>query len=195
MKKKPTIKQNISQDNSPVVNYVRVQNDAAEDQAFCSQSKSFEDYVQKVNFALVEYNSQRISKKVRHSFYMRAKNGLTHGGIPKLGYSIKDGKLFVVEEDAKTITTIFELARKGLTPFEINKNLKAQNLRTRVRRSSSGRIFGGKRYSVDMVMRILRDPIYKGVVVHGGQEFLSQAPALVSEEEWQAAQKYVKGDK
>lgn len=149
---------------------------------------SFERFVRSLFWALAELTSNIISEDVRRSILTRLQKGLTHGGVPKPGYGIEKGRLYVVPEDAKVISEIFEMAVNGILPTGIVNDLNVRKIRTRKRISNKGTATGGKRFRIEHVLTILRDPIYKGVIIHDGAEYPSAAETIVSEETWEKAQ-------
>lgn len=149
---------------------------------------AFERFVRSMFWALAELTSNIISEDVRRSIQSRLQKGLTHGAVPKPGYNIKDGRLHIVPEDAKVILEIFEMAFNGMKPMEIVNDLNERKIRTRKRISKKGTVTGGKRYRIENVLTILRDPIYKGLLIHKGEDYPSAAEAIVSVETWDKVQ-------
>lgn len=147
-----------------------------------------EKFVRGIHHSISEYASNQISEDVKRSIQSRLEAGLTNGGTPKPGYDSRDGHLLVVEEDASVVREIFEMAESGMSPTEIANDLNRRRIRTRKRRSKSGNITGGHRYRPEGIIKILRDPIYKGTVIHEGVEYPLITPPLVSKEVWDKVQ-------
>lgn len=148
----------------------------------------YETFVRSLFWALAELTSNIISADVRRSIITRLEKGLTHGAVPKPGYGIENGRLYIIPEDAMIIHQIFEMALSAMTPMQIVNDLNTRKIRTRVRKSKKGTVTGGKRFRIENVLTILRDPIYKGVLIHDGQEYPSAAEKIVSEETWDKVQ-------
>lgn len=136
----------------------------------------YERFVRSIFWALAELTSNIIADDVRRSIFTRLEKGLTHGGVPKPGYGIEKGRLFIVPEDAKVVFEIFDMAVNGMTPMEIVNDLNERKIRTRRRTSNKGKVTGGKRFRIEHVLTILRDPTYKGVIVHDGVEYRYKRP-------------------
>ena len=147
-----------------------------------------EMFVRSIHHSMSEYTSNQISEDVKRTIQTRLEAGLANGGTPKPGYDSRGGRLFVVEEDAAVISEIFEMAVNGMAPMEIVNDLRERKIRTRRRISMNGKETGGQRFNIDHVHRILRDPIYKGVLVHEGTEYPSVVETIVSAEMWDKAQ-------
>ena len=147
-----------------------------------------EKFVRSIHHSMSEFASNQISEDVKRSIQTRLESGLTSGGTPKPGYDSRDGHLFVVEEDAAVIREIFEMAVSGMSPTEIANDLNRRRIRTRKRISKSGNMTGGHRYRPEGIIKILRDPIYKGTVIHEEVEYPLIATPLVSKEVWDKVQ-------
>jgi DNA invertase Pin-like site-specific DNA recombinase len=148
----------------------------------------YEKFVRTIFWGMAELTSNIISEDVRRSIQTRLLKGLTHGAVPKPGYEIENGRLYIVPEDAKVVMDIFEMTVNGMMPMEIVNDLKERGIKTRKRISKKGNVTGGKRFRIEHVLTILRDPTYKGVIVHDGVEYPSAAESIVSEEIWNKAQ-------
>lgn len=83
---------------------------------------------------------------------------------------------------------MFNLAVRKYTTTQIANELNARGLRTRKRTSRSGRETGGRLFTSDSVLKILRDPIYRGLIEYRGEAYPSSFPALVNERTWRNAQ-------
>ena len=147
-----------------------------------------EKFVRSIHHSMSEFASNQISEDVKRSIQTRLEAGLTSGGTPKPGYDSRDGHLFVVEEDAAIIREIFEMAENGMLPTEIANDLNRRRIRTRKRKSKSGNTTGGQRYRPEGVIKILQDPIYKGIFIHAGTEYPLNIDPIVSGEVWDKVQ-------
>ena len=109
-----------------------------------------------------EVASERVRDKIRAS---KAK-GLWMGGIPPLGYDIKDKKLVINEAEAQQVKTLFEQylefqSVSALTEFAELNGIWAKKWQTR-----SGDWRGGKPITQMSMHRILRDKTYIGFISH-----------------------------
>ena len=109
-----------------------------------------------------EVSSERVRDKIRAS---KAK-GLWMGGIPPLGYDIKDKKLVINEAEVQQVKTLFEQylefqSVSALTEFAELNGIWAKKWQTR-----SGDWRGGKPITQMSMHRILRDKTYIGFISH-----------------------------
>jgi Recombinase len=99
------------------------------------------------------------------------------GGAVPLGYRVEDRALHVVEDEAEFVRALF---RRYL---EVGSRLKialdAENLRSPVRMSRTGRRTGGGLMSRGHLYWILSNPIYVGRLRHKGQVHDGLHPAII----------------
>lgn len=96
---------------------------------------------------------QKVTEKMR---YM-ARSGQHTGGIPALGYCIKDGRLEIEPTEAEVVRKIFSMYAAGKAYREIIEALNREGIRTK-----TGRPFGN-----NSLHDILKNEKYIGVLVYG----------------------------
>ena len=91
------------------------------------------------------------------------------GGMVPLGYVSRDKKLFVEEDEAERVRTIFrrylELGSIGL----LLADLRERGIVTKVRQLSDGRTVGGIPFTRGPLAYLLRNRFYIGEVVFKGE--------------------------
>lgn len=112
--------------------------------------------------AMAEIERENILVQTMAGRKQKATNGGWNGGFAPYGYELKDGKLIVVEDEARVIRDTFELyvnSGKGATfvAKELNSRyVKKLRLPTHV-----------DRFTNDFVKRIIDNPIYCGKIAYG----------------------------
>jgi len=117
-----------------------------------------------------EVTAERIRDKVRAS---RMK-GMWMGGVPPLGYEVKDRKLIVKEADAANIRWIFARFVEIGSGTELARELAARSIRT----SRGNRI--DKKY----LYRLLNNRAYIGEAVHKGDSYPGEHDAIIDRSVW-----------
>lgn len=128
--------------------------------------------------SLAQEESRKISERVKFGFRNSIKNGVVLGNSRIWGYRKNNGKLEIVEEEAKIVREIFELYAKGFGFRSI-----AQKLNEKGYRNGNGRKFG---YS--SISGIIRNPKYKGYYCGRKStkvDLLSNERHMFSEDEWE----------
>ncbi len=151
--------------------------------------------------SMAQDESRKISNRVRFGHHQAIKNGTVLGTNNMFGYTKKDGKLIVNEEQAEFIRELFEMYATG--KFSM-KQMEKHFYQKGVRNSK------GNKLSHSTMGNIIRNPKYKGYFVGNKvvitdlftkkQKFLPEeewvmykdetgetVPAIVSEELWEKA--------
>lgn len=151
--------------------------------------------------SMAQDESRKISNRVRFGHHQAIKNGTVLGTNNMFGYTKKDGKLIVDEEQAEFIRELFEMYATG--KFSM-KQMEKHFYQKGIRNSK------GNKLSHSTMGNIIRNPKYKGYFVGNKvvitdlftkkQKFLPEeewvmykdetgetVPAIVSEELWEKA--------
>jgi len=117
-----------------------------------------------------EVTAERIRDKVRAS---RMK-GMWMGGVPPLGYEVKDRKLIVKEDDAANVRWIFARFIEIGSGTELARELAARGVQT----SRGNRI--DKKY----LYRLLNNRAYIGEAVHKGDSYPGEHDGIIDKAVW-----------
>ena len=96
-------------------------------------------------------------QKTMEKMRFMARNGLHTGGKPALGYSVKDGRLVVCEEEAVVVRRIFAEYAGGSSYKQIIDGLNADGIRTK-----HGNAFGS-----NSLHDLLHNEKYIGILTYG----------------------------
>ena len=151
--------------------------------------------------SMAQDESRKISNRVRFGHHQAIKNGTVLGTNNMFGYTKKDGKLTINEEEAAFIRELFEMYATGrFSMKQMEKHFYEKGIRNRK----------GNKLSHSTMGNIIRNPKYKGYYVGNKvvitdlftkkQKFLPEdewvmykdetgeiVPAIVSEELWKKA--------
>lgn len=117
-----------------------------------------------------EVTAERIRDKVRAS---RMK-GMWMGGVPPLGYEVKDRKLVIKETDAANVRWIFDRFIEIGSGTELARELAARGVQT----SRGNRI--DKKY----LYRLLNNRAYIGEAVHKGDSYPGEHDGIIDRAVW-----------
>lgn len=155
--------------------------------------------------AVAEIERENIRVQTMEGRIQKAREGKWNGGFAPYGYQLVDGKLFINEEEAVAIRTIFEqYVNTTIGANGLSKYLENHGIRKIPRQNGKNPLF-----DAGLIRKILKNPVYKGKIafgrrtlekVHGTRNEYKQVEqdeyliaegiheAIISDELWQAAQ-------
>jgi hypothetical protein len=118
-----------------------------------------------VLLSFAQFEREVTSERIRDKIGASKRRGLWVGGMVPLGYVSRDKKLFIDEEEAERVRTIFQryldLGSIGLLLVD----LRERGVVTKVRQLSDGRTVGGIPFTRGPLAYLLRNRFYIGEVV------------------------------
>jgi DNA invertase Pin-like site-specific DNA recombinase len=140
-----------------------------------------------------EYDRLNIAEKVRAKMGEQAKRGLWNGGSVPYGYAYDKNTQTLTPhpEEAPVVRRIFHDAAKLVSLSDLANILNAEGFRTKQRsmrrRDGTREIVGKQLFRSDGLRLLVTNPMYRGAVRFGGNEFDGQHPPLVAKELWEQA--------
>lgn len=137
-----------------------------------------------------EVSSEHVRDKIRAS---KAK-GLWTGGIPKLGYDIKDKKLVINPVEAEQVRSIFDGYLQCGSLAELEKFAEVNGFKHKGWVTNKGEQRGGKPFKISALHRLLHEKLYLGMIENKrtGQAFKGQHEAIISKDLWEKVQAKLK---
>lgn len=117
---------------------------------------------------LAEYFVKNLSKEVKKGMQQRAEEGLPTGAVP-FGYRSSGGSVTIHEAEAEVVKVIFDMSLNGYGYMKICNYLN--DIKSPRKSKSHWRHFD--------VMRILRNPLYRGLIVRNDELFPSKVPIII----------------
>jgi DNA invertase Pin-like site-specific DNA recombinase len=143
--------------------------------------------------SVAEYARLSTAKKVRIKMHEQAKRGIWNGGMVPYGYAYDRNtqSLLPHPEESVVVRQIYEAAAKLTSLERIANQLNDAGLRTKMRtvrrRDGSSQPVGAKRFRGDRLRFMIANPVYRGAVRFGGNEYPAQHVPLVEVELWEKA--------
>jgi len=141
-----------------------------------------------VLLSFAQFEREVTGERIRDKIAASKKKGLWMGGMPAIGYDIRERKLVINESEAKVIRHIFSRYAALRSVGKLGRELKSQGYLTRHFTSSSGRAYGGRPFSRGHLYRILQNRIYLGHVVHKEANYPGEHEAIIGQELWEQVQ-------
>lgn len=119
---------------------------------------------------MAQLYSDQIGRRWQQVIDKRARQGLWHGSIPPLGYRRGEHGLEVDPVLGPLVADCFVRYAAGERLADIRHDLTIKR--------------GGATIRPNYFKRVLRNPVYRGLVRHGGQDFPGRHPRLVDDVTW-----------
>ena len=141
-----------------------------------------------VLLSFAQFEREVTGKRIRDKIAASKKKGLWMGGPVPLGYEVVDRKLIPVPEEAERVRTIMRRYIASRSANELITELETEGIRTKVQKRTSGPHRGGIPFRQGSLFHLLKNPIYRGKIVHKGEVYEGEHEAIVDEELWNAVQ-------
>ncbi len=113
--------------------------------------------------AVAEMELDNIHTQTMAGRKQKAREGKWNGGFAPYGYTINNGVLEIVENEAKTVRYIFDLfVKEHLGVMGVAKRLNAEGIKKVVRQNGKHDYF-----TADFIKKILDNPVYMGKIAYG----------------------------
>jgi len=141
-----------------------------------------------VLLSFAQFEREVIGERVRDKIAASKKKGMWMGGMPPLGYDVKERKLIVNDAEAHTVINIYRryLALKSVRALA--DELAAGGIRSKHRIRPDGTEYGSQKLSRGALYLMLQNRIYRGEITHQGQSYPGDHPAIVEEPLWDEVQ-------
>jgi site-specific DNA recombinase len=110
------------------------------------------------------------------------------GGLPSLGYDVKDRKLVVNKTEAETVRHIFRRYAELKSVRELKDDLDVTGVVSKVRTAADGGRYGGQPIARGALYLMLQNRVYRGEIVHKGRSYAGEHEAIVDEALWNKVQ-------
>jgi site-specific DNA recombinase len=141
-----------------------------------------------VLLSFAQFEREVIGERVRDKIAASKKKGMWMGGMPPLGYDVKDRKLVVNDDEASTVVDIYRryLALKSV--HALKDELAGARIRSKRRFRLDGTEYGGQKLSHGALYLMLQNRIYRGEITHRGNSYPGEHPAIIEEPLWDEVQ-------
>src|SRR5216684_7072373 len=107
------------------------------------------------------------------------RKGLWVGGTLPFGYEMKEGKIAIVEEEAKLVRLIFRRYLELGSVNELLRDLHERNIRTRTKQLSTGATRGGIPFGRGALYYVLSNHFYIGAVKYKNEILPGEQPPIM----------------
>jgi hypothetical protein len=129
--------------------------------------------------SFAQFEREVIGERIRDKFAASRKKGMWMGGMPPLGYDVKNRKLVVNETEAALVRSIFKRFPKVGSATLLVKELNAESHRTKSWTTQGGRVREGRPFNKGTLYKVLNNRVYIGEAVHKGKGYPGEHQAII----------------
>ena len=141
-----------------------------------------------VLLSFAQFEREVIGERIRDKIAASKKKGMWMGGVPPLGYGVRNHKLVMIAGEADTVRLIFRRYAELGSVRLLQAELEVRGIKSKSWTSVSGRLVGGKPFSRGALYLMLQNRIYRGEIVHKGQFHPGEHTPIVDQPLWDAVQ-------
>jgi site-specific DNA recombinase len=138
--------------------------------------------------SFAQFEREVIGERIRDKIAASKRKGMWMGGVPPLGYRVRDRKLLVVESEAEIVRAIFRRYAALGSVRLLKDELEARGIKSKSWTTISGRRVGSKPLSRGALYLILQNRLYRGEIVHKGQSHPGEHTPIIDQPLWDAVQ-------
>lgn len=130
--------------------------------------------------SFAQFEREVIGERVRDKVAASRQKGMWMGGVPPLGYGIKDKKLFIIPEEAETVRFVFREYLVSVSTLDLVRKLKTKGIKTKTWTSiRSGERREGVFFNKGTLYRLLHCRTYIGEAVHKDKSYPGEHQAII----------------
>jgi site-specific DNA recombinase len=141
-----------------------------------------------VLLSFAQFERELAGERIRDKIAASKKKGMWMGGLPPLGYDVKDRKLVVNEKEAHAVQHIFRRYLSLKSVHALKAELEEAGIRSKRRILTDGTACGGQRLSRGALYLMLQNRIYRGEITHKGDAYPGEHSAIVDQGLWDQVQ-------
>jgi site-specific DNA recombinase len=145
--------------------------------------------------SFAQFEREVTGERIRDKIAASKKKGMWMGGLPSLGYDVKDRKLIVNEAEAETVRQIFRRYVELKSARQLKEDLDCAGIISKVRTASDGSPYGGRSLARAALYLMLQNRIYRGEIVHKGKSYPGEHKAIIDETLWNDVQAILSGNR
>ena len=141
-----------------------------------------------VLLSFAEFEREVTGERIRDKIAASKRKGMWMGGVPPLGYDVRERRLVINSAEADTVSHIYQRYLELGCVRQLSKDLEKRGIVSKVRVSQKGIKSGGCRFSRGALYELLANPIYIGEIRHKQERHPGQHKAILPRELWERVQ-------
>ena len=139
--------------------------------------------------SFAQFEREVTGERIRDKIAASKKKGMWMGGLPPLGYDVKDRKLVVNRREAETVRDIYRRYAALGSVWALKAELDRDGIVSKSRVDRFARTTGGKPLARGALYLMLQNPTYRGEIVHNENRYPGEHEAIVDQALWDEVQR------
>jgi site-specific DNA recombinase len=140
-----------------------------------------------VLLSFAQFEREVTGERIRDKLAASKRKGMWMGGIPPLGYDVKDRRLVINEIEAAIVRDIFEGFSKARSITSVVYQVREKGYRTKTFTSQKGNVREGRLMDKGYIYKLINNPIYVGQIVHKDEIYPGLHEAIIDKKLWEQA--------
>jgi DNA invertase Pin-like site-specific DNA recombinase len=146
-----------------------------------------------VLLSFAQFEREVAGERIRDKVAASKRKGMWMGGTVPMGYDLRERKLLVNHDEARTVKCIFERYLELQSVRRLKHDLDARGILSAVKVSKKGHRHGGQPFSRGALYHLLSNPVYVGEIKHKRERYPGQHEPVIGRELWERVQQQLKG--
>lgn len=147
-----------------------------------------------VLMSFAEYEREVTGERIRDKIAASKAKGMWMGGVVPTGYDVKNRKLIINEQEAAVVRHIFNRYLTLRSIIQLITELDASGYRTKRYEQRDGKMRGGNKFTMPVLLWMLKNPIYIGQIKHKETIYPGEHQPIIDMETWEKVQAIFKVD-
>jgi site-specific DNA recombinase len=139
--------------------------------------------------SFAQFEREVTGERIRDKIAASKKKGMWMGGLPALGYDVKDRKLLVNEREAETVRHIYRRYAALGSVFALKEELDHDGVVSKARVDKYGRRTGGMPLARGALYLMLQNHVYRGEIVHKDNSYPGEHEPIIDQALWDEVQR------
>ena len=140
-----------------------------------------------VLLSFAQFEREVTGERIRDKIAASKKKGMWMGGVPPLGYDVKDRRLIINPAEAELVRHIFRRFVDTGSTTKLVAELRKDGARTKSWTTQDGKVRTGNPFDKGNLYKMLHNRHYLGEISHGKTWYPAQHEAVVERGVWEAA--------
>jgi site-specific DNA recombinase len=146
--------------------------------------------------SFAQFERELSGERVRDKIAASRQRGIWMGGMPPLGYDVRNRKLVPNPEEAKLVREVFTRFAAMPSMAALVRDLRARGVTSKSWTTLKGIERKGKLITKGYVYTLFKNPVFIGMVAFKGQLYAGEHQAIIEQETWDTVQALIKaGDR